>query len=264
MNERRSSSSQPDATRRARFQLGRNSARSIRHLSGNQYDLRNNIDSITQIGSTIRTELLLLGKQFGRGLLEMEWTRSETLALAMHNCAQCHGSGLRFTKKGAYIALQLRLAGDFSDLLGPVHTLCDAGEALEPRFARAARGPRPPVDLGQERRRVHRGFLSGRAPSSGRVRESPVPLSFPAGRGLEIVHPANWASIAGIFFMRCTGSSRNWGACSARSSRIRCFRSMNTLSVRRARAPFVQPYARPLYNWRPPHLEFPRPWGKTA
>jgi hypothetical protein len=31
----------------------------------------------------------------------MQWSRSETLALAMHNCAQCHGSGLRMAKKGA-------------------------------------------------------------------------------------------------------------------------------------------------------------------
>jgi hypothetical protein len=31
----------------------------------------------------------------------MEWTRSETLALAMHNCAQCHGAGLRLARKGA-------------------------------------------------------------------------------------------------------------------------------------------------------------------
>ncbi len=30
----------------------------------------------------------------------MEWTRSETLALAMHHCAQCHGSGLRLARKG--------------------------------------------------------------------------------------------------------------------------------------------------------------------
>ena len=30
----------------------------------------------------------------------MEWSRSDTLALAMHNCAQCHGSGLRLGKKG--------------------------------------------------------------------------------------------------------------------------------------------------------------------
>lgn len=29
----------------------------------------------------------------------MEWSRSETLALAMHNCSQCHSSGLRFAKK---------------------------------------------------------------------------------------------------------------------------------------------------------------------
>ena len=31
----------------------------------------------------------------------MDWTRSETLALALHNCAQCHGSGLRLARKGA-------------------------------------------------------------------------------------------------------------------------------------------------------------------
>jgi hypothetical protein len=30
----------------------------------------------------------------------MEWTRSETLALAMHKCTQCHGSGLHLTRKG--------------------------------------------------------------------------------------------------------------------------------------------------------------------
>ena len=30
----------------------------------------------------------------------MEWTRSETLALAMHHCTQCHGSGLRLARKG--------------------------------------------------------------------------------------------------------------------------------------------------------------------
>ena len=31
----------------------------------------------------------------------MEWTRSEALALAMHNCTHCHGSGLRLGRKGA-------------------------------------------------------------------------------------------------------------------------------------------------------------------
>jgi hypothetical protein len=31
----------------------------------------------------------------------MEWSRSEALALAMHNCTQCHGSGLRLGRKGA-------------------------------------------------------------------------------------------------------------------------------------------------------------------
>lgn len=30
----------------------------------------------------------------------MEWSRSDTLALAMHNCSQCHGSGLRLGRKG--------------------------------------------------------------------------------------------------------------------------------------------------------------------
>ncbi len=31
----------------------------------------------------------------------IEWNRSETLALAMHQCSQCHGSGLRLARKGA-------------------------------------------------------------------------------------------------------------------------------------------------------------------
>src|ERR1700686_2714684 len=30
----------------------------------------------------------------------MEGTRSESLALAMHNCSQCHRSGLRLARKG--------------------------------------------------------------------------------------------------------------------------------------------------------------------
>lgn len=30
----------------------------------------------------------------------MNWTRSEALALALHNCTQCHGSGLRLGRKG--------------------------------------------------------------------------------------------------------------------------------------------------------------------
>jgi hypothetical protein len=32
----------------------------------------------------------------------MQWTRSETLALAMHNCTQCHGAGLRLGKTGTF------------------------------------------------------------------------------------------------------------------------------------------------------------------
>jgi hypothetical protein len=32
--------------------------------------------------------------------LHMEWTRSETLTLAMPQCTQCHGSGLRLARKG--------------------------------------------------------------------------------------------------------------------------------------------------------------------
>lgn len=31
----------------------------------------------------------------------MEWNRSETLALALHNCAHCHGAGLRLARKGS-------------------------------------------------------------------------------------------------------------------------------------------------------------------
>jgi hypothetical protein len=43
----------------------------------------------------------------------MEWTRSETLALAMHNCTHCHGSGLRLGRKGALAPCNCVLRGIF-------------------------------------------------------------------------------------------------------------------------------------------------------
>jgi hypothetical protein len=37
--------------------------------------------------------------QLGQSV-DMDWSRSDTLALATHRCAQCHGSGLRLARKG--------------------------------------------------------------------------------------------------------------------------------------------------------------------
>lgn len=43
----------------------------------------------------------------------MQWTRSETLALAMYKCTQCHGSGLRLTRNGAVAPCNCVLRGIF-------------------------------------------------------------------------------------------------------------------------------------------------------
>jgi len=43
----------------------------------------------------------------------MDWTRSDTLALAMHHCTQCHGSGLRLGNKGACVACNCVLRSIF-------------------------------------------------------------------------------------------------------------------------------------------------------
>ena len=44
----------------------------------------------------------------------MDWSRTETLALAMHNCTHCHGSGLRLgRKKGALVPCNCVLRGIF-------------------------------------------------------------------------------------------------------------------------------------------------------
>jgi hypothetical protein len=43
----------------------------------------------------------------------MEWNRSETLALAMHHCTQCRGSGLRIGKKGSPTACNCVLRSIF-------------------------------------------------------------------------------------------------------------------------------------------------------
>jgi hypothetical protein len=43
----------------------------------------------------------------------MEWNRSETFALALHNCTLCHGTGLRLGRKGALSPCNCALRGIF-------------------------------------------------------------------------------------------------------------------------------------------------------
>jgi hypothetical protein len=43
----------------------------------------------------------------------MEWTRSETLTLAMPQCTQCRGSGLRLARKGVLTPCNCVLRGIF-------------------------------------------------------------------------------------------------------------------------------------------------------
>jgi hypothetical protein len=43
----------------------------------------------------------------------MEWTRSDTIALAKHTCAQCHGVGLRLGRKGKMCPCNCVLRGIF-------------------------------------------------------------------------------------------------------------------------------------------------------
>lgn len=69
----------------------------------------------------------------------MEWSRSETLALALHSCAQCHGSGLVLSKKVAPCNCVLRA----------IFRICFA------RFMRCVTQPRylSRVSMGTGRRR---------------------------------------------------------------------------------------------------------------
>src|SRR5580692_9625599 len=43
----------------------------------------------------------------------MEWSRSETLALAMHHCTHCRGSGLRLGRKSSLSPCNCVLRGIF-------------------------------------------------------------------------------------------------------------------------------------------------------
>jgi hypothetical protein len=74
----------------------------------------------------------------------MEWTRSETLALAMHHCTHCHGSGLRLGRKGALAPCNCVLRAIFRACYARF-VICATQErhlsqiALEPHGARQAR-----------------------------------------------------------------------------------------------------------------------------
>lgn len=120
----------------------------------------------------------------------MKWTRSETLALAIHNCTQCHSSGLRIGKKG--------LSGPCNCVLRSIFRICFQ------RFTRCVTQERYLSRVSVE---PHAG--RSRASTWGRKDEEYIadfilvskrhldefehrfPLSFPAGSRLEAMRAAS-------------------------------------------------------------------------
>jgi hypothetical protein len=157
----------------------------------------------------------------------MEWTRSETLALAMHHCTQCHGSELRLGSKGACVACNCVLRAIFR-ICYDRFMRCVAQEkhlsrvSLEPHL-----GKNRPSTWGRKDEEYIADFclVSRRVLDDSEHRL--FRYHFLLGADWKLAR-ANWASTAEISSMLSIGSSRNSGGCSASWNRTRCFLSMNT------------------------------------
>ena len=205
--------------------MGANSQRSTGHLSGNYIHLIFNLADYRN-SSTITRDVLCFEVNVGEDG-HMDWTRSETLALALHNCAHCHGAGLRLTRKGLFMPCNCVLRSIFR-ICWDRFVRCATQErsvsrvSLEPHVGRSR-----PSTWGRKDEEYHGGFPVNRPPQSGRFRKSSVSLSLPAGRRIGSCARANWKWTGAISIMPCTASSRSWAARFAKPGRIRCFPSTN-------------------------------------
>ena len=152
----------------------------------------------------------------------MEWTRSETLALAMHHCTQCHGSGLRLGSKGACVACNCVLRAIFR-ICYDRFLRCVAQEkhlsrvSLEPLL-----GKNRPSTWGRKDEEYIADFclVSRRVFVFFAITFCWAPIGSFAR--------ANWESTAEISSMLSIGSSRNSGGRSASWSLTLCSHSMST------------------------------------
>jgi hypothetical protein len=80
----------------------------------------------------------------------MEWTRSDTLALAMHSCTQCRGAGLRFGKKGAIIPCNCVLRSIFRICFERFHRCVTQEKHLSHTGTEPHRGKARPTTWGRK------------------------------------------------------------------------------------------------------------------
>ena len=119
----------------------------------------------------------------------MEWSRSETLALAMHQCTHCHGSGLRLGRKEVLSPCNCVLRMIFRVCYRRFIACATQERSLSRIGLEPQMGRQRPMTWGRKDEEYIADFCLVSRRTSRRIRIPPVPLSLPAGGGLEAVLP---------------------------------------------------------------------------
>ena len=210
----------------------------INELRNNSLTFHRDLEVLYPMAYTVQQGLLLRWtlrpeQSCGRETW-MEWTRSETLALAMHQCTQCHGSGLRLGRKSVLGTLQLRVARQFSASVMSASSTARRRRGTSARSRWSPGGPAEPFTWGRKDEEYIADFCLVSRREFRRFRVSDCSVTISCSGRIGSCAAAGWASSGAISSMPSTGSSKNWAAYSANWSRIRCFRWTSISTARRA------------------------------
>ena len=173
------------------------------------------------------------GKRCWRGYrTAMEWTRSETLALAMHNCTQCHGCGLRLRNTGGWTPCNCVLRAMFRICYDRFRRCTQQEKHLSRVSIGPASGSYRPRTFGRKDEEYMADFCLVSRRNLSEIEHQLFRYHFLLG--------ADWTLCTrklgmnrGNFFHAVYRIEQKWGAFSGSCNRIRCSRWMITLMARR-------------------------------
>ena len=123
----------------------------------------------------------------------MEWTRSETLALAMHNCTQCHGCGLRLRNTGGWTPCNCVLRAMFRICYDRFRRCTEEERHVSRVSVEPPSGNHRPMSFGRKHEEYMADFCLVSRRNLTEDGTSIIPLSFFAGSRLDSVQRASWA-----------------------------------------------------------------------
>ena len=195
----------------------------------------------------------------------MEWTRSETLALAMHNCTQCHGCGLRLRNTEGWTPCNCVLRAMFRICYDRFRRCTEQEKHLSRVSVEPASGSYRPMTFGRKDEEYMADFCLVSRRNLSEIEHRLFRYHFPSGRGLDALHAQVGYEPRQFLSCGLPNRAETWPRVSGNCNPIRCFRWTTTLMGRPGLMAGEPAGPKRLeIPARPSHLQFPQPVSRAA